>query len=249
MFGSVAGSCLPLESDCAADAFRDLWLSRSEPPSLSRDLLVPGSWNIWKMTFCMSKREIKEILGQKEIQFSSKDIVLPWPQNLFSVTWAPGLPQEVSPSAASTPSMLSWVNCSWDKIQRSGKDCIKILTGSGRFDQRESSAHIYFVEKTPSAVYTFCQAVMLCLVQRQQCQVSRKYFQLFAICAFWHTLAVTALAVLLQTNVIPQICRKCQHFLAKLTPELSKKMQLNEKWGQIWFFRFAKMWKCIFLRC
>jgi hypothetical protein len=42
VFGSVAGSCSPLGSDCSA-GFRDLWLSRSGPSSLSRDLLAPGS--------------------------------------------------------------------------------------------------------------------------------------------------------------------------------------------------------------
>ena len=119
-----------------------------------------------------------------------KNILLPGPQILFSITWALGLPQEVSPSAASTPSMLSWVNCSWDKIQRSVKDCIKILTDSGHFEQRESS--FFLSEKKHFLQFIlFLQAVMLCLVHRQQCQVSRKYFQLFAICAFWHTLAVT----------------------------------------------------------
>ena len=165
MFGSVAGSCLPalqLDWEC----FRDLWLFRSEPQSLSRDLLAPGSWNIFQVRFCMWTRErscapknsfcfltthnffsttwaqIKFFCyfplpePKKSVTWAPKILCYLCPKKysvtralFFSlfVTWAPGLPQEVSPSAASTPSMLSWVSCSWDNIQLSAKDWSKLV--------------------------------------------------------------------------------------------------------------------------
>ena len=74
VFGSVAGSCSPL--DCFA-GFRDLWLSRSGPPSLSRDLFAPGSWNIPKVTLCITIRD-----GQTDPE-PPKNILCPGPQQIF----------------------------------------------------------------------------------------------------------------------------------------------------------------------
>ena len=79
MFGSVAGSCLPalqLDWEC----FRDLWLFRSEPQSLSRDLLAPGSWNIFQVRFCMWTRENQTGPAPQKIHSASWPLITFFPQ-------------------------------------------------------------------------------------------------------------------------------------------------------------------------
>ena len=51
VFQAKAFASAPLSLSELASGFKDLWLSSSDPPSLSRDLLAPGSCNNLNMKF------------------------------------------------------------------------------------------------------------------------------------------------------------------------------------------------------
>jgi len=90
----------------------------------------PGpKWNSSVTFHCLNPKNLLPEPQKSSVTCVQKNPLFNTRALFFSlyVTWAPGLPQEVSPSAASTPSMLSWVSCSWDNIQLSAKDWSKLV--------------------------------------------------------------------------------------------------------------------------